>query len=340
MIFQMLFLRTKSLFLLFTSLLIVVGVASSIFAQDDDPIKVDTTIVHLNVGVVDRQGRPITNLTKNDFQIFENDTKQEILRFEPTVTPFSVVMMLDMSGSTLGFRQIMAQAASRFVESLAPDDRVAVIEFYDKVNLRNDFTSNREIIFNSILKSNGQGKTQLYKAMNLALEKLSKEGKRRKAIVVLTDGIDTNAQNKDRDFLENLKDRSTISTAIHPEKNEDLDKILNSADRQGVTVYPLALPTGDPKKLADPTPTQVAMYSAARERLQILAQRTGGNLNVINRLEEMGKFYASVAAELRTLYTIDYQPINDKRDGKFRTIRIEVADPALIAKTRQGYFPN
>jgi hypothetical protein len=105
-----------------------------------------------------------------------------------------------------------------------------------------------------------------------------------------------------------------------------------------VTIYPLVLPTGDPAKLADPTPRQVAMFKAARERLQIVADRTGGMVNNINRLEEMGTLYAKVAADLRTLYTIEYQPENNKRDGRWRTIKLEVTDPELISRTKPGYF--
>jgi len=309
----------------------------SAFAQDDDVIKVDTSIVRLNVGVVDRTGKPITSLNKEDFTLYEDGVKQPISRFEPTVTPFSVVMILDMSGSTLGFRQTIQQSAIRFIDALAPDDRIAVVEFYDKINLRNDFTSDRRIIANSINVANGRGKTQLYKALGFALEKLSKEGKRRKAIIVLTDGVDTALRDQDRDFLANVKE-SEMATAIKPETNANLNKILNDADRQGVTIYPLALPTGDPSKLAEPTPIQTAMYLAARERLKILANRTGGTLNAINRLEEMGRFYASVAADIRSLYTVEYQPANDKRDGKWRAIKIEVTNPELIARTREGYF--
>jgi VWFA-related protein len=119
--------------------------------------------VRLNVGVVDAKGRPITSLGKEDFIVYEDGVKQNILSFEPTVAPFSVVMILDMSGSTLGFRETIRQSAFRFVDALAPDDRVAVIEFYDKVNLRNDFTTDRKKIGNSIISANGRGKTQLYK---------------------------------------------------------------------------------------------------------------------------------------------------------------------------------
>lgn len=322
-------------FLIFAFLLLSF---SAVSAQDDDiPITVDSSVVRLNVGVADRKGRPITDLTRESFTILEDGVKQNIQRFEPVVTPFSVVMILDMSGSTLGFRETIRQSAYRFVDALAPEDRVAVIEFYDKVNLRNDFTTDRKTIGNSISVANGRGKTQLYKALDFAMGKLASEGKRRKAIIVLTDGVDSALRDTDRDFLQKIGEKE-MPGAIKPETNDNLNRVLNKADVQGVTIYPLALPTGDPSKLADPTPIQVAMYEAARSRLKILADRTGGTLNAINRLEEMGRLYASVAAELRTLYTIEYQSTNEKRDGKWRAIKIEVSSEDLISKTRQGYF--
>jgi VWFA-related protein len=317
-------------FLLICNFLAVAG-------QDDDVIKVESSIVRLNVGVVDVKGRPITNLTRESFTVYEDGVKQTISGFEPVVTPFSLVMILDMSGSTLSFRQTIRQSALRFIDALAPADRVAVIEFYDKVKIRNDFTTDRRTIANSLSVANGVGKTQLYKALDVALDKLSKEGKRRKAIIVLTDGVDTALQNNDRDFLGRYKG-AEIASAIKPESSDVLNNVLNRSDAQGVTIYPLALPTGDPLKLADPTPIQVAMFSAARRRLEILASRSGGTLNTINRLEEMGRLYAAVAADVRTLYTIEYQPTNFQRDGKWREIKIEVNNPELISRTRQGYF--
>lgn len=316
--------------------LLVINILT-ISAQDDDVIKFDSSIVRLNVGVVNNRGESIINLNKDDFAIYEDGVKQSISRFEPTIAPFSVVMILDMSGSTLGFRETIRQSAFRFVDALQPDDRVAVIEFYDKVNLRNDFTTDRKIIANSISVANGRGKTQLFKALSMAMQKLAGEGKRRKAIIVLTDGIDSAARDKDRNILQDINE-TQMSTAIKPETNDDLNRVLNQADVQGVTIYPLALPTGDPKKLADPSPIQVAMFEVARARLQILANRTGGTLNSINRLEEMGRLYASVAADLRTLYTVEYQPAITARDGKWRAIKIEVNNPNLIARTRQGYY--
>lgn len=321
----------------FLLILLLTFTVLSISAQDDDIIKVDSSIVRLNVGVVDQLGKPMKNLTKESFTLYENGVKQEISRLEPTSAPFSVVMVLDMSGSTRGFRQNIELAALRFLDAIAPDDRVAVIEFYEKVNVLNDFTSDRRKIARSISVANGRGKTNLYKSLRLALEKLSKEGTRRKAIVVLTDGIDTETQNDDRKFLGKFQDTEVL-TAIKPEVNETLIRILSQSDAQGVTIYPLALPTGDPSKLADPTPRQIAMYSAGRSRLKILADRSGGTLNAINRLEDMGRLYAEVAADLRALYTIEYQPTDSKRDGKWREIKIEINNADLVTRTRQGYF--
>jgi len=308
-----------------------------VFGQVDDPVNVDTSIVRVNIGVVDPRGRPIINLARPNFSVLEDGVKQDITHFELASAPFSVVMMLDMSGSTKSFRQNIALSAARFLDALAPEDRVSVIEFYSKVNVLNEFTSDRERILHSIQVANGSGETNLYKAFEIALEKLAKEGNRRKAIVVLTDGVDTKAKNLDRDFLSKLKGQEVL-TAIKPDSNETLARLLDRADRLGVTIYPLALPTGDPAKLADPTPVQVAMYSAARSRLQLVADRTGGTLNAITRLDEMSRLYALIAADLRTLYTIEYQPANLNKDGKWRSIKVEVTEPGLIARSRQGYF--
>lgn len=319
------------------SFLLSLSLFGTLYSQDEDPVRVDSSIVRLNVGVVDGRGRPIIDLDKSKFTVYEDGVKQEITRFAPSTAPFSVVMILDMSGSTLGFRQVIRLSAARFIDALMPEDRVAVIEFYDKINVLNDFTTDRRTILNSIQVANGRGKTQLYKALDQSLDRLSKENTRRKAIVVLTDGVDTAVRDKDRNDLERVPDANILS-ALRPSENDTLRRILDRSDAQGVTIFPLALPTGDPAKLADPTPQQIAMYNAARTRLQLVADRTGGTLNAIKNLEDMGLLYGRVAAELRTLYTIEYSPTNEKSDGKWRTIRIAVNDINLIARTRQGYF--
>lgn len=308
----------------------------SAHAQDEDVIRVDSAIVRLNVGVVDRSGRPIASLDRSDFRIFEDGVEQRILSFEPSAAPFSVVLILDMSGSTLSFRDTIRSSALRFISALDPEDRIAVVEFYDKVNLLNDFTTRRDRVLNSIRVANGRGKTQLFRAIDFSLDRLAREGNRRKAIIVLTDGIDSAARDLDRAAIERHGD-SNPSGALKTE-NEILNRILLKSDRQGVTIYPLALPTGDPGRLAEPSPIQIALYETARNRLGVLAQRTGGEMTVINRLEEMGLLYSQVAANLRALYTIEYQSTNVQRDGKWRSIAIETDNPNLISKTRPGYF--
>ncbi len=305
--------------------------------QIDDPINVETSVVRLNVGVADRQGRPVTDLERSVFTVYEDGVKQPIVGFEPSTAPFSVVLMLDMSGSTLPFRQVLKAAANRFVYALGPEDRVAVVEFYDRVNLRNDFTTNGKVILHSIDASNGRGKTRLYDAIDFALDKLAREKGRRKAIIVLSDGVDSNAQAADRDKLAEMPD-SKVPNGIQPDDYGPMAEILRKSDKLGVSIYPLALPTGDPAKLADPTPRQIEMFRAARERFAFIAQRTGATIRTINRLEDMGRLYAEVAADLRTLYTIDYQPLNYKRDGKWHSIKVEVTNPELISRTRTGYF--
>ena len=327
--------RSRTIFLL--PLLFFAAFSFVAAQQDDDTVKIDTSIVRLNVGVVDQRGRPVTNLDRSSFRLYEDGVRQDIIRFEPSTAPFSVVLILDMSGSTLPMRQVMKMSAFRFLDALAPDDRIAVVEFYDKINLRNDFTTDRATVAHSIDVSNGRGKTQFYRALDFALDKLNREGNRRKAVIVLSDGVDTAAQDADRDILAKVPD-AQVATAIVPEKNELLTKVLRKADLLGVTIYPLALPTGDPARLVDPTPRQVAMYQASRARLQLVADRTGGTLHAINHLEDMGNLYATVAADIRTLYTIEYQPQNETHDGKWRTISIKTENPNFIPRTRPGYF--
>ena len=170
-------------------------------AQDpDDIIRTETSLVQLNIGVVDKQGRAVTSLTKNDFVIYEDGVKQSIQLFEPVDAPFSLVLMLDMSGSTINFRQQLKLASQRFLDALAPEDRVAVIQFHKEVKSLTGFTVDREKTAYAIEIANGAGETHFYKALKFALKELEKEGKRRKAIVVLTDGLDTHsAQHRSRE---------------------------------------------------------------------------------------------------------------------------------------------
>jgi Ca-activated chloride channel family protein len=304
--------------------------------------------VRLNIGVADRRGRAITDLRQGDFVVYEDGVRQTITSFEPTTAPFSLVLLLDMSGSTQNFRPTLKQAATRFLDALAPDDRVAVVSFRvkrgkkgnePKIEVLSDFTSNRRDIAFAISLAEGTGQTNLFDALRFSLKQLANEGKRRKAIVVLTDGKDTALETADRTASARATTNEEALSSVKPEASPELRAVLDAADRQGVTIYPLALPSGDLQKVAQPLPQQVAIYTAARARIQALADRTGGRLHVINRLEDLGKLYAEVAAELRTLYSIAYQSANSRpRDGGWRAVNVEVSRAELLARTRPGYF--
>jgi VWFA-related protein len=186
--------------LLFIGFLTIFAVAP-IAAQDDEVIRTETSLVQLNVGVVDKQGRAVTSLTQKDFVIYEDGVKQAIQHFEPVDAPFSLVLMLDMSGSTINFRQQLKLASERFLDALSPDDRVAVIQFNKEVKSLSGFTVDRGKTYYAIELASGAGETNFYQALKYALKELEKEGKRRKAIVVLTDGLDTQLRNADRGTL-------------------------------------------------------------------------------------------------------------------------------------------
>jgi len=331
--------QKSGLKILFFAVLAIVAAAFPVHAQEtDDVIRTETSLVQLNVGVVDKQGRPITSLTRNDFAVYEDGVKQAIQHFEPVDAPFSLVLMLDMSGSTVNFRQQLKLASQRFLDALAPEDRVAVIQFNKNVKSLSGFSTDRQKTAYAIEIASGAGETHFYEALKYALRELEKEGQRRKAIVVLTDGLDTQLRNTDRATLSKAQTDEEALATIQPHSSSDLNSVLTSADRLGVTIYPLALPSGDPNRLPLQTPNIVGIYAAARARLQSLADRTGGRLNEINRLEYMAQLYREVAANLRTLYTVAYQAKGDRARGKWHEIKVEVANTDLTARTKPGYF--
>jgi VWFA-related protein len=308
-------------------------------AQDEPVVTVESNLVILNVGVADRKGQALTNLSQSEFAVYEDGVRQSLVSFEPSQAPFSLVLLLDMSGSTINFRPTLKQSALRFIDALGPEDRVEVVAFNDKVQTLQRFTSDRGKIAFAIEGSSGRGNTNLYQALRHSLAELAKEGKRRKAVVVLTDGLDTDERKLDGETSAQAKTGEEAVAAVKPEGSAALRSVLDTADRLGVTIYPLALPSADPKTLLPLTPQQSAIYSAARVRMQSLADRTGGRLHEIHRLEDMGRLYAEVAAEMRTLYSLAYQSSNARaRDGKWRAITVEVSRADAIARSRPGYY--
>lgn len=327
-------------------MLLLCCVASAARAQQpeqDEVIDVESRLVQLNIGVSDRRGQPITNLTAADFAVYEDGAPQKITSFEPVTTPFSLVLLLDLSGSTQSFRQTLKQSAIRFLDALAPGDRIAVVVFNREARTLVEFTNDRRKIAYAIEIAEGRTpQTELYAALQYSLKQLARETNRRKAIVVMTDGVDTSISRLDRQSAAAATTPAEAAASVKLDADARLPNVLNMADRQGVTIYPLALPSGDIKRIRAPNLTQVAVYTAARGRLETLTTRTGGRIHDIRRLEDMGRLYAEVAADMRTLYSISYQPTSAATPpprGTWRPIRIEVTTrTGLLARTREGYF--
>ena len=323
----------------FVALLCLAAGARAQTQDEPEVVTTSTNLVILNVGVADRKGQAITNLSRGDFTVYEDGVRQSVVSFEPATAPFSLVLLLDMSGSTINFRPTLKQSALRFIDALGPEDRVEVVAFNDKVQTLKHFTTDHGEVAFAISEAKGKGNTNLYAALRHALAELAKEGKRRKAVVVLTDGLDTEERKLDGQASAEAKTGDEAVAAVKPAESAALRAVLDAADRQGVTIYPLALPSADPKTLLPLTPQQSAIYASARARMQTLADRTGGRLHEIRRLEDMGRLYAEVAAEMRTLYSLAYQSTGTRaRDGRWRAITVEVTRADAIARSRPGYY--
>ena len=144
--------------------------------------------------------------------------------------------------------------------------------------------------------------------------------------------------NLDRTAAQQASTDVDAVAAIKPEASKDLSAVLDAADRQGVTISPLVLPSSDVKRLPFVSPQIIAIYTAARARLDALATRTGGQVSEIRQLQDLAKTYMAVAADVRTLYTVSYQSSGARERGRWRAIKVETDRPDLIARTRPGYY--
>ncbi len=189
-------------------------------AGDDDQatIRASVDMVSLPVVVTNRDGRRITDLTKDDFHVYENGIQQEIAGFAATDEPVDVALLIDTSGSTEMELAKIQNAAIKFVHQLHPDDEVAVISFAGEVTLQEDFTIDRNKNEYGIKKTRAGGWTVLYEAVWLALEEVLKPIKERTALVLFTDGVDTRSQKASRketlDLARELEPLSIRSTTI------------------------------------------------------------------------------------------------------------------------------
>lgn len=307
---------------------------------DEQTIRVAVEMVSLPVVVTTREGRRITDLKKEDFQVIEDGVPQEIAGFAATDEPVSVALVLDTSGSTELELARIQNAAIEFVNQLHPDDEVAVLSFAEDVRLQQDFSIDRDKNEYGIKKTRSGGCTVEYEAVWLALNDVLKPVKERKALVLFTDGVDTCSRKASmNETLELAKE--TYATVYSVYYNTEGDMYQR---RPGPTIGGYPMPGGIPP-VVNPYPpvygpggmgSTRAEYMAGRNYLSKLSEYSGGLL--FDGMQDLSGAFEQVAKELASQYSIGYYSTNTKHDGKFRKVEVKLNKPGLVARTKKGYF--
>jgi len=282
---------------IFLSLLAVVS-----HAQDDDVIKVDSSLVVLNAAVLDANGQSVEGLKQSQFHVFEDGAEQPISLFQAEETPFAAVILLDTSGSMETRISLARSAAIKFLEGLRPGDSAAIYTFDSKLNQLQDF-SNSSDITEHIFDIKAYGMTVLNDAIYEAAATLSKRSEKRKAIIVLSDGEDTSSK-------------------------RSADKALKAALAVDATIY-----TVDMSSIDDGNKRRQQNIGV----LKNFAEKTGGIFVPTGGGNVMRDTFKRIVDELSSQYTIGYQPANAKMDGKWRSLELRISRPNLTIRTRKGY---
>jgi Ca-activated chloride channel homolog len=277
--------------------------ANFAFAQnDDEPIKVDSSVVVLNATITDAKGKFVGGLKQNQFQVFEDGKEQKIEFFEAEKTPFAAVILLDSSGSMETRVSLARSAAIQFLDRLRTDDVTAIYNFDSKISLVQDFSNSRDI-YEGVFDIKANGMTVLNDAIVNAAEVLEKRSEKRRAIIVLSDGADT---------------RSARSA----------DKALKAALAVNATIYTVdmsALDSNGRERMQN------------QGVLKNFAEKSGGKFIATPGGVAMRDAFKAIVEELGIQYTLGYSPTNQAKDGKWRAIEIKTGNPALTIRTRKGY---
>lgn len=289
--------------------------------EDEEVIKIDTSMVNIDVNVYnDDRTKSVAILNEKDFRVIEDGVPQEKALFTKTESPFDLVLLLDLSGSTSEKTKLIRSSARRFIEAARPVDRIAIVTFAYENKIVSGFSSNKQQLLRSTDKIKDYGGSRVWDALRFTLDDLlkAKEPGRRRAIVLMTDGVD-NA------LLSQVQNGSRTSFA----------ELMDSVWRSEAAVIPIYLDT-EPNN-----PAQGNAYKTARQTLQFLADESGGLYYHAGKLEDLNGVYDQVLKDLSRVYSIGYSPKNEKRGGEWRAIRVEIpGQPALKTRTRSGYYAN
>src|SRR5215217_718478 len=276
-----------------------------VVAQDDDVIRTDTNLVVLNLTVTDKSGQYVKGLKASDFKVYEDgvEVKPELIAsFSLQESPYAAVVLLDSSGSMEARFTLARSAAIRFLDGLREEDVAAVYRFDSKVERVQEFSGGRDLA-PMAYTIRAKGMTTLNDAIVEASKTLVERPEHRKAIVVLSDGMDTFSKASSEKAVESAL---TIGASIYAVDMSSLE-VAGTSGRQ----------------------------SAAS--LKSFAEKTGGRFIATPGGPALRDAFTGIADELGRQYTISYRPVNTKRDGKWRTLEVKVMRDALEVRTRKGY---
>ncbi len=326
-------------------MLIAGGLAATVAAQRpatggerlesarEETIAIATTEVLLPVTVRDADGQLVSDLTADQFRVFEDGVEQPISSFALRRLPVHVVMLIDTSSSVVPELEDFKASAWRFMSRLDAEDRISLIRFDDRVELVQDWTSNR----NTLRRALNRLTTGLFTRFNDALFLAAREqlGKidGRKAIIVLTDGIDSG---RGSTIFEQAF-RAIVEEEV-PVYVLSKTRIQSHYEREQLRFYEQNNGASINRLRTDGIRLTLEALEASEQRLRRLADETGGRLYLPDRFDQLDAVYQQVADELRSQYVIFYTPTEPVRDGRYRAIKVQLRKPRLHVTTRFGYY--
>jgi VWFA-related protein len=300
-----------------------------------DVISVNTTEVMIPVTVRDASGRLVSDLTRNDFRVFENERMQPLSDLALRQVPVDVVLMVDASSSVAANIDDFRRAAEGFATKLDSDDRISLIKFDDRIELLQDWTKSRFQLHRALGRIEPGMFTRFNDALLLASREQFGATKSRRAVIVLSDGIDSGrgTSTLEEALQSLLKAQVSVYVVSNTEisrasKRSELDALTNGSD-SSVRFNQLRI---------DDLREGLRVLDLSEQMLAQLTAATGGRLYKPQSFAGLEATYAEVAEELRHQYAIYYTPLNKARDGSFRRVRVEMTNPAYQSHTRVGYF--
>lgn len=300
----------------------------------DDVIKVDTAEVLLPVTVRDRSGKLVEGLTRNDFRVFEEGIEQPLSELSLRQVAVDVVLMVDTSSSVAGNLDDFRKAADGFAKALASDDRVSLIQFDDRVLLLQDWTRSRVQFRRSLNRVVPGMFTRFNDAVVLTSNEQFQGGSARRAIIILTDGIDSG---RGTSFNAALQATLGAQAAIYVISNIEIERVEKQAQLTELLAGNSSSVRFNQLRIDDIRLGLAALASSERN-LDELTRATGGRLYEPKSFDDLEATYAEVASELRHQYALYYSPVNKVRDGRFRRVRVETALPEYRVSARSGYY--